>query len=307
MHRSDECKADSPTKIGDIETRRKNNDVSFAALSNALPDITEVESQDFHTTSSDGHEILCRWYTRKGSSLSKSSAVCYLHGGGMISISADAYGFIVRKYVQQTGVPFLVVDYRLAPEVQAPRLVEDCYAGLQYLVSHADELGVDPQRIAVMGDSGGGALAAALTHFIKAKGGPELAKQILIYPMLDDRTKDTDPHIETFVSWHGEDNQTAWQAVLGDKYLADNLSPVDAPGRMMVEDASGLPPAYIDVGELDLFRNECQVYAQKLGLAGVSCEFHLFPSVMHGYDIFAPDTEVTRRTMAERYRAITSF
>jgi acetyl esterase/lipase len=122
-------------------------------------------------------------------------AVLYLHGGGMISGSVAIYDGPVSHYVSNSGVSMLAVDYRLAPEHPYPVPVEDCYAGLRWLAEHADELGVDPARIAVMGDSAGGGLAAAVALLARDRGGPELAAQILIYPMLDDRNTAPDPEI----------------------------------------------------------------------------------------------------------------
>ncbi|KAK3616360.1 hypothetical protein LTR56_026002 [Elasticomyces elasticus] len=301
---------DPPKKpaVGDIETRRSNNDAFFGMLNSQRPPVPEVESQDFYTKATDGHKILCRWYTVKDQKLSGSPAVCYAHGGGMISIHIDFYDAIVKRYVKATGVPFLVIDYRLAPEFRAPTQVTDTYAGLEYLITHADELGVDPKRVAIMGDSGGGAIAASMAHYIKRNKGHPVCKQILIYPMIDDRTTTTPESIAPFAVWDGDDNKTAWAAVLGEGRIgSDDVQPTEAAARMTVEDAEGLPPAYIDIGELDLFRDETLEYAKKLGQAGVSCELHVFPNVPHGYDAFAPDSTVSKRAFEERFRTIKSL
>ncbi|KAK0867237.1 hypothetical protein LTR87_014691 [Friedmanniomyces endolithicus] len=302
--------ADPPPKppVGDIETRRSNNDAFFGLLNSQQPAISDVECQDFYTKASDGHDLLCRWFTKKGVKLSGSPAVCYAHGGGMISLRVEYYDSTIKRYVKATGVPFLVIEYRLAPESKAPIQVTDTYAGLQYLVSHANELGIDPKRIAVMGDSGGGAIAASLAHYMKRNKESPVCKQILIYPMLDDRTTATPENLAPFVSWDGNDNKTAWTAVLGaDRVGGADVQPREAAARMTLEDAQGLPPAYMDIGELDLFRDEALEYARKLGQAGVSCELHVFPSVPHGYDAFAPEAEVSKRTFEERFRAIRSL
>ena len=155
----------------------------------------------------DGHKLLARWYTST-THPSPGSAVLYSHGGGHIALSLDIYDQIIKNYVSNTGVPILAVDYRLAPEVQAPVPVQDCYAGLQYLHANASSLDIDPKRIAIMGDSGGGGISASLAHYAKQKGGPEIAKQILIYPMLDDRNTDPVVHeaIAPFLSWSVDDN-----------------------------------------------------------------------------------------------------
>lgn len=206
--------------------------------------------------------------------------------------------------MSRTGVPFLFIDYRLAPEVKAPVQVTDAYAGLKWLHNHAPELGVDPNRIAIMGDSAGGGITASLAHYIKLKGSPRVVRQILIYPMLDDRNIHPDPAIAPFATWSTDDNITGWTALLGDRRGADDVSVLEAAGRMTPAEARGLPPAYIDVGELDLFRDEDLEYARNLGRGGVSCELHLVPSVPHAYESFAPESDVARFIMDKREQVI---
>ena len=224
----------------------------------------------------------------------------------MIGFSVPFYTDIIKPYVSMSGVPFLAVDYRLAPEVRAPVPVTDVYAGLEYLHQHASELGVDPDRIGVMGDSAGGGISAALCHYVKQKNGPiKIARQILAYPMLDDRTVEPQPNVAPFAIWSIDDNRTGWEALLGPERRGKPDVPVtDAPGRMTVEDAKGLPPAYIDVGELDVFRDEDLQYARILGQAGVSCELHLIPGANHAFEAFAPTSEVAQLAVGQRIKAI---
>lgn len=221
----------------------------FGALIEQAPKVDGVESKDFHTKAEDGHEILLRWYTKTGAP-SPGSAILYAHGGGMICLNIGLYDQTAKRYVNRTGVPFMLVEYRLSPEVRAPVPVTDTYAGLKYLVEHASELGVDPSRIGIMGDSAGGGITASLAHYIKLRGGPAVKKQILIYPMLDDRNIEVDPNTAPMATWSFDDNKTGWGALLGDKMGAENVDPIEAAGRMTVKDARGLPPAYIDVSGL---------------------------------------------------------
>ncbi len=190
-----------------MTTRRQNLDALFALLIQQAPGVQDVESRDFHAKAEDGHDIICRWFTKKGAAL-PGSAIAYAHGGGYIALTIDQYDEIVKRYVSRTGVPFMMIDYRLAPEVKAPVPVTDTYAGLRYLVDHATELGVDPSRIGIMGDSAGGGITASLAHYIKLKGSPAVKKQILIYPMLDDRNLDSDPNIAPYATWTADDNKT---------------------------------------------------------------------------------------------------
>jgi acetyl esterase/lipase len=200
-------------------------------------------------------------------------------------------------------VPLLAVDYRLAPEHPHPGPVEDCYAGLAWLAEHAGELGVDPGRIALLGESAGGGLAAAAALLARDRG-LAVARQILIYPMLDDRTTAPDPALAPFALWTYDDNYTGWHALLGDKTGTADVPASAAPAR--AADLAGLPAAYIEVGELDIFRDEDIEYARRLAAAGVSVELHVHPGCPHGFELTAPDSAVARRARADRLRALAS-
>ena len=190
-----------------MENRRKQVGALFALLNQNQPAIPDVEVKEFHVKASDGHDLLLHWFTKTGAS-PPGSAVVYSHGGGYIALQLEHYTKLISRYVSRTGVPFLAVEYRLAPEVKAPVPVTDAYAGLCWLHDHASELGVDPKRITIMGDSAGGGITASLAHYVKQKGGPSVAKQILIYPMLDDRNTKVDENIAPFLTWSTDDNST---------------------------------------------------------------------------------------------------
>lgn len=275
----------------------------FSAILPPMP--ADVLTKDFYTNASDGHRILLRLYAKKGSRSSNTAGVLYMHGGGFIGGSVPLYDPVVGNYVAKTGVPFVSVEYRLAPEHPYPIPVSDCYAGLVWFHEHASEFGIDASKIAVMGDSGGGGLAAALTHWAKGKKGPGIAKQILIYPMLDDRNVAHDDHLTAFAMWSAVDNETGWGAMLGSRRGTRSVPPCAAPARMT--DASGLPPMYIETGELDIFRNEDMVYAAQHGKAGISVEMHVHPGVPHGYDVFAPNSKISQRAFADRYKTISAI
>ena len=220
----------------------------------------------------------------------------------MILSNARLYDGPVARYTSASGVPFFSVDYRYAPEFPAPVPVTDCYAALRWLADHAADLGVDPGRIAIMGDSGGGGVAASLAIYARDQGGPAISKQVLIYPMLDDRTTVPDPEIEPFAVWSYDDNITGWGALLGDDAGGEDVSPYGAAARL--EDFAGLPPAYIEVGELDIFRDEDVDYARRLTAAGISAELHVHPRVPHAFEALVPRAEVSQRSYAERNRVL---
>jgi acetyl esterase/lipase len=243
------------------------------------------------------------WYRTSGRQ--PGSAALYLHGGGMIfglEHLGVVYDRAVRDYVAASGVPMLVVDYRLAPEHPDPTPVEDCYAALRWLADNAATLGVDPARIAVMGDSAGGGLAAGVSLLARDRGGPAIAQQLLIYPMLDDRTHTPDRQLLPFLTWTYDDNITGWAALLGEQAGTDAVSPYAAPAR--ATDLTALPDTYIDIGDLDIFRDEDIAYARRLADAGVATELHLHPGCPHAFEALARKADVSQRAIADRIRRL---
>ena len=293
----------TPPPVGDVMARRPVLDGIMAqtAAAQALP--LDVEPTDFDMTTADGAHLGLRWYVKEGAA--PGPAVVYFHGGGMISGSVDLYDGPVSRYVSGSAVPILAVDYRLAPEHPHPTPVEDCYSGLRWLSKHTEALGVDPTSIAVMGYSAGGGLAAAVALLARDRGGPDLTHQILIYPMLDDRNTVADPEITPFVVWSYDDNETGWGALLGDAIGGPDVSASAAPAR--ATDLSGLPACYLEVGQLDIFRDESLDYAERLSQAGVSVEFHLRPGAPHEFETYAYASDVAHRAIADRLRVLSAL
>jgi len=289
-----------PPPVGDVATRRPAIDAVMAQTAAAQPMPADVRSTDFQVEAVDGSQILLRWYVKDDAP--SGPAVLYLHGGGMIAGSVALYDGPVSRYVSNSGVPILAVDYRLAPENPHPTPVEDCYAGLEWLAKHSGELNIDQARIAVMGDSAGGGLAAAVALLARDRSGPALSHQILIFAMLDDRNTTPDPEIAPFAVWTYDDNVTAWGALLGDAIGGPDVSVYAAPAR--AADLSGLPSCYLEVGQLDIFRDEDLAYARRLSRAGVTVEFHLRPGVPHEFETIAFDADVARRAMSDRLRVL---
>lgn len=296
-----------PPPVGDVATRRINARKMFERAAHALPRVAGVDVQRFTMRTDDGATVPLSWYRRAGSA-QPGSAALYLHGGGMI-LGLDELGVMydtaVRHYVAHSGVPMLVVDYRVAPEHPHPAPLEDCYAALRWLAGHTDELQLDPARLAVMGDSAGGGLAAAVCLLARDRGGPAIAEQLLVYPMLDDRTPMPDSAMAPFLTWSYDDNVTGWHALLGHPPGRDGIAPYAAPAR--AADLSGLPPAYLDVGDLDMFRDEDIDYARRLAVAGVPTELHMYPGCPHAFEWLAPDAEIAQRATAHRIRRLRSL
>jgi acetyl esterase/lipase len=301
---------DSPP-IGDVETRRANGHRMFDYIASTWEPVAGVQLDRHTLTTADGDTLDLNWYHTPAAlgpppeARGPGSAVLYLHGGGMIfglQHVGRVYDRGVRDYVAMSGVPMLVVDYRIAPEHPHPTPVEDCYAALRWLTDNAARLGVDPARIGVMGDSAGGGLAAGVSLLARDRGGPPIAQQVLVYPMLDDRSHTPDPQLLPFLTWTYDDNVTGWAALLGDSAGTDVVSPYAAPAR--ATDVSGLPDTYIDVGNLDIFRDEDIDYARRLSDAGVPTELHLHPGCPHAFEALARGADISQRAIGDRVRRL---
>lgn len=220
-------------------------------------------------------------------------ATVYIHGGGYVVGRADTNIRLAQDAAQATNSMVVSVDYTLAPEARFPKSLEQNYAALSWLHKNAGQFGVDPNRIAVMGDSAGGGHAAMLAIAARDRREIPLAFQCLIYPMLDDRTGSTNhvpPHIGHFV-WTEGSNRFGWSSLLGQPAGATDVPPGSVPAR--VKDVSGLAPAFIGVGSIDLFCEEDMEYARRLIHAGVATELLVVPGAYHGFDVVARDAPVT--------------
>ncbi|MFC8709278.1 alpha/beta hydrolase [Streptomyces sp. NPDC057197] len=224
-----------------------------------------------------------------------------IHGGGMVSGHRDQDTVRLAALVEELGVVAVNVEYRLAPEHPDPAPVEDCYAGLRWLAEHTAELGVDPHRLVVMGGSAGGGLSAGVALLARDRGGPRLAGQLLLCPMLDDRNTTVSSHqYDGLGTWQREMNLLGWRALLGEK-AGDGTADVSvyaAPAR--AADLSGLPPAFVEAGSAELFRDEDVAYATRIWATGGQAELHIWQGAFHGFDVFAPGHEVTRAALAAR-------
>jgi acetyl esterase/lipase len=226
-------------------------------------------------------------------------ALYYTHGGGMIAGTARDALDEVLDLAASVGGAVVSVEYRLAPETPHPGPVEDCYAGLAWTAEHAGELGIDADRLVLIGGSAGGGLAAALALMARDRGGPALAGQLLMCPMLDDRNDTPSVHqMAEQPMWNRQANHVGWTALLGDARGGPDVSPYAAPAR--ATDLSGLPPAFVDVGSADTFRDEDVDYATRIWQAGGIAELHVWPGGFHGFDGIAPHAAMSKAAVAAR-------
>ncbi|KAJ5559733.1 Alpha/Beta hydrolase protein [Penicillium frequentans] len=294
--------------IEGIKLSRDAREQGIARLYGVLPDLSDVEQTIYHIEADDGYQIPILKFSKKGIPTKPGPVIMHYHGGGMILGSAELHAKPLAVLVSETGIPIFSVNYRLAPEYNGIIPVEDCYSALVWLHKNANVHGVDPARIAVFGESAGGGLAAGVTLMARDRNlKPPIAKQFLVYPMLDDRTTTANEAVEPLAFWKTEDNVTAWTALLGDDAgISDaSVSPYAAPAR--AESLAGLPPTYIDVGELDIFRNESIAYATRLLGENISTELHVYSGLPHAFEMVAPFISATARAQGNRCKAMLSF
>jgi acetyl esterase/lipase len=252
------------------------------------PSSVKVEQEVVATSEYDVPVFI---YRRESSIAGKpQAALVWIHGGGYILGSAEDER--ARKIAETLDCTVVSVDYRLAPEHPFPAGPEDCYAALLWTVANAERLNVDPARLAVGGASAGGGMAAGVALMNRDRGGPKLALQLLLYPMIDNLHDTPSGCITNNPVWNQKTSFNAWEMYL-DGVPGEKASPYAAATR--ATNLEGLPPAYICVGAEDLFRDEDIDYARRLIAAGVACELSVYPGLFHGADSLAPHAAVSRR------------
>lgn len=252
---------------------------------------------------------------------------CTSAGGGFFGLSVQEVEDLLKKYVSESKTTIYAVDYRLAPEHPYPTPVEDCFAALEYLSTNAGKLGIDPRRIALMGNGAGGGLCAG-TAILARDRGVRVAKQIVINGNLDDRNAALSsvpglgqvhwlcsrnaplsavPYVrEADWTWSSEESITAWNAYLGEGHETDESIKADAaPARL--EDAKGLAPLYVEVLGLDTLCHQGIAYALKLRAQGVEVELHMNNGTPDDFELQAPDHRMAKASMENRVGAMTSF
>ncbi len=231
-----------------------------------------------------------------------SPALLWLHGGGFVSGAAGSSVDDAPRLAHEVGLLVASVDYRLAPEHPFPAALEDAHAALRWLHGHAADLGVDPARIAVGGDSAGGGLAACLAQRAADEGEVPVAFQSLLYPMLDDRTVLREPPAGVGeLLWTPADNRFGWASYLGTE-PGDDVPPHAVAARRVA--LGTLPPAWIGVGDRDLFHSEDVAYAERLREQGVPVTLDVIEGFYHGADRVAPGAPQTRDLLARQADAL---
>lgn len=232
-----------------------------------------------------------------------SAALLWIHGGGYVIGKPEQSDAVCGRFAKELGILVIAVDYRLAPEHPFPAPLEDCYAALSWMHAHAGELRINPDRLVIGGDSAGGGLAAALAQLTRDRKQIKPAFQLLLYPMLDDRTTTRADHkgTGTYV-WTPGSNVFGWTSYLAQTPGGPTAPTYAVPAR--TEDLTGLPPAWLGTGTLDLFYEENVEYARRLRASGVPCELHEVPGAYHAFEVFAGDAAISRDFISRQVSAL---
>lgn len=284
--------------LTDLPTARSDYLAAMAAMAATRNPLVAVK--DIVAPSRAEHpEVRLREFRPAQTTDAPLPAVLWIQGGGYVMPSPDFDDAWCQGLVLAHSCAVYSVDWRRAPEHPFPAASEDCYTALSFVVQHARELDLDPARIVIAGASSGGGSAASLALLVRDRAEFNVAHQMLIYPMLDDRNDTPSAHLVTDPNvWNRTRNAIAWKAYLGESYGTSAVSPYAAPSRM--ESLAGSIPASILTGELDLFRDENILFAMRLMEWGVPAELHVYPGAPHGFERIAPEAGVSKRFLADR-------
>lgn len=266
-----------------------------------------IDHHEESVAAEDGHPIpvlvLRRTDLGAARGAARPPAVVFVHGGGMVMGDNRSGIMELLTWVRDLGVTGFSVGYRLAPEHPHPIPVGDVGAAVSWVHDRADRLGVDPERIVLVGTSAGGGLAAGASLKLRDDGRASVIRGLLLEsPMLDDRGVTASSRTAADPMWDRTSHETAWRALLGHGRVADQYA---AAAR--AEDLAGLPPTYVDVGSAELFRDEVVAYSGSLWCAGVPAELHVWPGAFHGSDSYAPRARLSRLAQDARRAFLTSL
>lgn len=278
----------------------------FRLLTRLMPSPGKIEGirvQNIFIPRQDGRTTIRLRIYRPGSIDAPTPALIWMHGGGHLIGKPEQDDSVCAQFVRELGITVVSVDYRLSPRYPFPAALDDCYSALQWAASRPEQPGIDPTRIAVGGASAGGGLAAALAQLAHDRKEIEPASQLLVYPMLDDRTVlRADIDDSQNITWDQTSNRFGWESYLGRECGADEVPAYSVPARRT--DLSGLPPAWVGVGDLDIFHAEAVAYAQRLKDCGVACELEVIPGAFHGFDVFGPRIPVVQEFRRSQIAAL---
>jgi acetyl esterase/lipase len=289
--------------LHDLAGMRAMVDAMVAAVKAEAPEIPGVEATDLEVPGSKGAPTVTVRLYRPTEARDPLPVLVWMHAGGWVLGNIELEDLMARELAKSVRCAVVSVEYRLAPEHPYPAALEDSYAVLKWLVADGKKHAVDARRIAVGGSSAGANLAAGTALLARDRGEVPLSFQMLIYPALDDRNiAPVGANVAENLFWSRENMLMSWQAYLENRQATAEVPIYAAPTR--ARDLGRLPPAFIAVGGLDMFLDECLDYGARLTAAGVNTEVHVYPGAFHAFDAFAPLARVTQRFTADRNGAL---
>lgn len=289
--------------LSDPVDRRVAHLDSLRAATAGVPENLNVTKEDLEVARLDGNGVIPIRVYRPINVTEILPVIFAIHGGGMFMGSIEADDSHAATLCQDSGAITIAIDYRLAPEFPYPAGLDDCFTTLKWIVNNSVELGINPMRVAVYGESAGGNIALALGLMARDQGGPMISFLAPIYPMVDDRSVSPSSYEVVDVGvWDRHEQLEAWKWYLGPQYGSDDISIYAAPAR--ATDFSNLPPIFIDIGTIDLFRDEVITLVGKIASSGVPIEFHLYPGAYHAAELFAPEAELSKLIWRNRIAAL---
>jgi len=290
-----------PMTFDNLPAARAASQQMMAAMKMQMPVIPGVITEDRTIPGpKDSPDVTVRIY-RPEKQVGQLPALLWIHGGGYMLGDIDQEDFTAKQFALAGDCVVVSVEYRLAPENPYPAPLEDCYAALKWLSAHAEELGVN--RMAIGGASAGGGLAAGLAILARDRAEVKALFQLLVYPMINDcNVIPASKTLPDTIFWTRENNLIGWRSYLGCEPGREGIPCYAAAYR--ATNLEGLPPAYITVGDLDLFAQEDIDYSRRLMGAGVSTELHVYPGGCHAFDMLVPDADISKRFTADIHRAL---
>lgn len=270
--------------IESMQNSKKQMEKSFKGK-----DVEGLDCREVWIARKDGTKIRVRIYRPLGQNRALPG-VLWIHGGGYAQGVPEMSGNMYKRLIEASDCVIVAPDYRLSIDAPYPAAFEDCYEVLLWMKNHAAELGIRDDQLMIGGESAGGGLTAALTLYARDQGTVNIAFQMPLYPMIDDRMRTKSACDNNAYVWDSKTNGWAWGLYLGELFGRE-VPIYAAPARAL--DYSNLPPTVTFVGDIEPFRDETVRYVENLEKAGVPVDFRMYKGAYHGFDIIHPKAKIS--------------
>ncbi|CAJ1178187.1 alpha/beta hydrolase [Companilactobacillus nantensis] len=269
---------------------------------NHEPKDKAIEKKEFYIPRRDGEKLRLCVYCRKDLNPKEPvTGLLWIHGGGYAFGIPEIETKTIERFIQTSNTVVVSPDYRLSLEAPYPAALHDAYDVLVWMKENVTNLGIKDNQIFVGGESAGGGLACAVTAYARDKKTVNVAYQIPLYPMLDDRMLTQSMIDNDAPVWNIKANQAAWKLYLGEKFQTEEVAPYAAPARLT--NYAGLPPTFTFISDIEPFYDETREYIHNLQKAGVNAEMKVYHGAFHGFDLLAPNSKEANDAVATLLKA----